>query len=85
MLAYVERQKMSAGNGAARAARIAAASPKARRLAAERGVDLRVVRGSGPGGAVLAADVPAAMLRRRRAWRRRRRASATSGASWPSA
>ena len=60
MLAYVERQKMSAGNGAASAARIAAASPKARRLAAERGVDLRVVRGSGPGGAVLAADVPAA-------------------------
>ena len=60
VLAYVERQKMSAGNGAAGAARIAAASPKARRLAAERGVDLRVVRGSGPGGAVLAADVPAA-------------------------
>ena len=60
VLAYVERQKMSAGNGAAGVARIAAASPKARRLAAERGVDLRGVRGSGPGGAVLAADVPAA-------------------------
>jgi pyruvate dehydrogenase E2 component (dihydrolipoamide acetyltransferase) len=58
VLAYVERQKGAAGNGAA--ARIAAASPKARRLAAERGVDLRVVRGSGPDGAVLAADVPAA-------------------------
>jgi pyruvate dehydrogenase E2 component (dihydrolipoamide acetyltransferase) len=58
VLAYVERQKCAAGNGAA-AARIAAASPKARRLAAERGVDLRVVRGSGPDGAVLAADVPA--------------------------
>jgi pyruvate dehydrogenase E2 component (dihydrolipoyllysine-residue acetyltransferase) len=39
-----------------------AASPKARRLAAERGIDLRAVRGSGPGGAVLTADVPAASL-----------------------
>ncbi len=61
VLAHVERQKGAAGNGAPAAARIAAASPKARRLAAERGVDLRVVRGSGPGGAVLAADVPAAV------------------------
>jgi pyruvate dehydrogenase E2 component (dihydrolipoamide acetyltransferase) len=33
------------------------ASPKARRFAAERGVDLAVVRGSGPHGAVVAADV----------------------------
>jgi pyruvate dehydrogenase E2 component (dihydrolipoamide acetyltransferase) len=33
------------------------ASPKARRLAREMGVDLRSVRGSGPGGAVLAADL----------------------------
>jgi pyruvate dehydrogenase E2 component (dihydrolipoamide acetyltransferase) len=38
--------------------RVPPASPKARRLAAERGVDLKVVEGSGPGGAVLAADVP---------------------------
>lgn len=35
----------------------AAASPKARRLAAERGVDLSRVRGSGPGGAILEEDV----------------------------
>jgi pyruvate dehydrogenase E2 component (dihydrolipoyllysine-residue acetyltransferase) len=35
------------------------ASPKARRLAAERGVDLGSVAGSGPGGAVVAADVEA--------------------------
>ena len=35
-------------------------SPYARRLAAERGVSLTAVVGSGPGGAVLAADVPAA-------------------------
>jgi pyruvate dehydrogenase E2 component (dihydrolipoamide acetyltransferase) len=33
------------------------ASPKARRLAAERGVDLSALAGSGPGGAVVAADV----------------------------
>lgn len=36
------------------------ASPKARRMAAAHGVDLTAVRGSGPGGAVLAADVLAA-------------------------
>jgi len=35
-------------------------SPKARRLAAERGVDLAQVRGSGPGGEILAADILAA-------------------------
>ncbi len=33
------------------------ASPKARRLAAERGIDLGKTSGSGPGGALLAADV----------------------------
>ena len=44
------------------AARLAAASPKARRLAAERGRDVSALRGSGPGGAVLAADVPTAKL-----------------------
>lgn len=33
------------------------ASPKARRFAAERGVDLATLVGSGPGGAVLAADL----------------------------
>ena len=37
-----------------------AASPKARRLAVERGLDISALRGSGPGGAVLTADVPAA-------------------------
>lgn len=41
------------------------ASPKARRLAAERGVDLASMRGSGPAGAVLAADVTAAAPPRR--------------------
>jgi len=37
------------------------ASPKARRIAAERGVDLTTLRGTGPGGVVLAADVSAAV------------------------
>lgn len=37
------------------------ASPKARRLAAERGLDLATLRGSGPGGAVLVVDVPTAV------------------------
>jgi len=69
VLAYVETQKSRAGNGAAATAarsaetapaRLTAASPKARRLAAERGIDLGAVRGTGPGGAVLAADVAAA-------------------------
>jgi pyruvate dehydrogenase E2 component (dihydrolipoamide acetyltransferase) len=35
-------------------------SPKARRLASERGVDLASVRGSGPGGEILASDILAA-------------------------
>jgi len=39
--------------------RRALASPKARRLAAERGVDLNALAGSGPGGAVVAADIDA--------------------------
>ena len=58
VLAFVESRKLAATNGAA-TGQLVAASPKARRLAAERGVDLRAVRGSGPGGAVLVADVPA--------------------------
>ena len=37
------------------------ASPKARRIAAEHGVDLAALRGTGPGGVVLAADVASAM------------------------
>lgn len=39
--------------------RLRAASPKARRLASEHGIDLDHVSGSGPVGAVLAADVSA--------------------------
>jgi len=59
VLAHVqERTRSVSANGAT--TRVTAASPKARRLAAERGIDLATVRGSGPDGAVLAADLPAA-------------------------
>jgi len=57
VLAHVERHKTSAVDGAV--ARLLPASPKARRLAAERGVDLGSLKGSGPSGAVIVADVPA--------------------------
>ena len=46
-----------------RPARLAPASPKARRLARERGVDLARVMGSGPGSAVRAEDVLAVAAR----------------------
>jgi pyruvate dehydrogenase E2 component (dihydrolipoyllysine-residue acetyltransferase) len=59
VLAYVDRQKGAAAAGGT-AAGLTAASPKARRLAAERGLDISALRGSGPHGAVLAGDVPAA-------------------------
>jgi pyruvate dehydrogenase E2 component (dihydrolipoamide acetyltransferase) len=36
------------------------ASPKARRLAAERGIDLDAIAGSGPGGAIVAGDLDVA-------------------------
>jgi pyruvate dehydrogenase E2 component (dihydrolipoamide acetyltransferase) len=58
ILAYVESQKVSSSARDGGAVRLLAASPKARRLATERGLDLRALRGSGPGGAVLAVDVP---------------------------
>ena len=58
----VSRYECASGRGAgcrpvARGAKI---SPKARRLAGEKGVDPGRVRGSGPGGEVLAADILAA-------------------------
>jgi pyruvate dehydrogenase E2 component (dihydrolipoamide acetyltransferase) len=59
VFAHVARQRESAA-GDGTAARLAAASPKARRLATERGVDIEALRGSGPGGAILVADVFAA-------------------------
>lgn len=57
VLAHVERRAAASTPAAASVARLAAASPKARRLAAERGLDLRALRGSGPSGAILTADL----------------------------
>jgi pyruvate dehydrogenase E2 component (dihydrolipoamide acetyltransferase) len=52
----------TAGGGAdvriGRSAPAAKISPKARRLAQERGVDLSAVKGSGPDGEILAGDIP---------------------------
>ena len=53
VLAYLAAHKQAPANGRT------LASPKARRLAQERGLDVKTIPGSGPGGAVLAADVPA--------------------------
>jgi pyruvate dehydrogenase E2 component (dihydrolipoamide acetyltransferase) len=47
-------------NGAPSGTREIKISPKARRLAKEKGVDVAQLRGSGPGGEILAADVEAA-------------------------
>jgi pyruvate dehydrogenase E2 component (dihydrolipoamide acetyltransferase) len=56
VLSFVERRSATkAGNGPT--PRLVPASPKARRLAAERGGAVADLRGSGPGGAVLTADV----------------------------
>jgi pyruvate dehydrogenase E2 component (dihydrolipoamide acetyltransferase) len=61
VLAHVAIQKETGPiNG--QGARLTAASPKARRLAAERGLDIADLRGSGPNGAVLTGDVPAAAI-----------------------
>lgn len=58
VLAYVESQKTAGGNGTT--AQRTMASPKARRLAREQGLDVGALRGSGPDGAILAVDVLAA-------------------------
>ena len=55
VLAYIQNQ--SATTSAPVSPRITMASPKARRLASENGKDLQNIKGSGPQGAVLAADV----------------------------
>jgi pyruvate dehydrogenase E2 component (dihydrolipoamide acetyltransferase) len=65
VLAYMQDQKKEAPDVLNELAlysqpRLAAASPKARRLAGEQGKDITAIKGSGPEGAVLAADVLAA-------------------------
>jgi pyruvate dehydrogenase E2 component (dihydrolipoamide acetyltransferase) len=48
------------GAGGSRPGGRSLASPKARRIAAERGIDLDAIAGSGPGGAIVAEDLDAA-------------------------
>lgn len=60
ILAEGETAAQTPGAGDAATQRVRA-SPKARRLARERGVDLASLAGTGPGGAALAADVTAAV------------------------
>ena len=65
VLAYIERQAGTSTQAIAiqpAATRLSPASPKARRLAAEQGINLAGWHGSGPSGAVLAADVMSASL-----------------------
>jgi pyruvate dehydrogenase E2 component (dihydrolipoamide acetyltransferase) len=57
VLPAAERAPQGAGMRHAPPSGRAPASPKARRLAAERGVDITQVRGSGPGGAIVEEDV----------------------------
>ncbi len=59
VLAYI-RNEHAGGLPSASTARLTPASPKARKLAAERGLELAHIPGSGPGGAILTADVQAA-------------------------
>lgn len=58
VLTYLQDQEKAVATSSS--PRLTMASPKARRLAAEQGRDLVALKGSGPGGAVLAADVWAA-------------------------
>ena len=60
VLAYLQNQEQTAPIHAP--ARLTMASPKARRLANEQGKALATIQGSGPQGAVLAADVIAAIM-----------------------
>lgn len=64
VLAYINAaspgtpQAAAVGMAVSSPTRLIPASPKARRLAVERGIDIATLNGSGPQGAVLAADVP---------------------------
>lgn len=58
VMSYLQGQENRGAPGAP-AGRLLPASPKARRLAREYGADLAAIKGTGPGGAVLTADVQA--------------------------
>ena len=57
VLTYLQNQEQTGIADQVPTARLKMASPKARRLAFEQGKDLAAIIGSGPGGAILAADV----------------------------
>lgn len=61
VLAYLAARAQQAST--ATVARLSPASPRARRLARERGLELASLQGSGPDGAVLTADVLAVVAR----------------------
>ena len=56
VLAHIQNQQAAKPEPASQP-RLAPASPKARRFAAEQGKDIATIQGSGPGGAVLVADL----------------------------
>jgi len=58
VLAYIDSTRQSQPGIASVSTRLIPASPKARRLASERGIDISLLKGSGPDGAVLAEDIP---------------------------
>ncbi len=58
VLAHIQ-ERQTAGPKMTSQARLVPASPRARRLAAEKGKDIATIQGSGPSGAVLVADVQA--------------------------
>lgn len=60
VLTYLQNQEVVTSDIAVPS--LSMASPKARRLAREHGQDLAAIQGHGPGGAVLAADVLAAVV-----------------------
>jgi len=56
VLAYIESTDQT--RSVTVSTRMIPASPKARKLASERGIDISLLKGSGPDGAILADDVP---------------------------
>ena len=76
-----EQPRHAAGNGEAQGGRLRA-SPLARRLASESGLDLQQLAGSGPGGRIIRRDIEAAIAAGPRAVATPSRAAAVSGAEY---
>ena len=62
VLAYLDTTRQTQPAPASVSTRLTPASPKARRLASERGIDITTLQGSGPDGAVLSEDVSLEVL-----------------------